>query len=100
MQVMVDEQSSTILTAGHPAAIGGTVTMETYHIGKVTNYCRYTHTLTIPILNSQLIRELCECVSVFGLPPLCVLCNITPTIHWALKLSIVIHCLLLTTHHY
>lgn len=62
MQVMVDEQSSTILTAGHPAVIGGTVTMETYHIGKLTNYCKHTHKLNIPILNSQLIRELCVSV--------------------------------------
>lgn len=29
MHVIVDGQSSTILTAGHPAATGGTVTMET-----------------------------------------------------------------------
>lgn len=36
MQVMVDEQSSTILTAGHPAAVGGMVTMETWRIGKFT----------------------------------------------------------------
>jgi len=29
MQVIVDEHSSTIFTAGHPAASGGTVTTET-----------------------------------------------------------------------
>lgn len=33
MQVMVDEQSSTILTAGHPVAVGGMVTMDTWRIG-------------------------------------------------------------------
>ena len=37
MQVIVDEQSSTIFTAGHPAATGGTVTMETWQTDRQTD---------------------------------------------------------------
>lgn len=46
MQVMVDEQSSTILTAGHPAAVGGMVTKEIWRTGKSRLLLLLTHKAT------------------------------------------------------